>query len=53
MKNKMLEELCTFANECSTSDYGNFEICKGEYIDCEFYKKIIAQKIEDYNEKRK
>lgn len=51
MKNKMLEEVCTFADECINGNFGDFEICRGEYIDCEHYQKIIARKIEEYNEK--
>ena len=49
-KNKMLEEVCTFADECITSNYGKFEICRGDYINCVHYQKIIARKIEEYNE---
>lgn len=51
MKNK-LEKICTFAEECSESDYGSLEICKEDYVDCEVYKKIIKQKSRKYqNEK--
>lgn len=53
MKNNMLEDLCTFADECAESDYGSFEICKKDCIDCVYYQRIIARKMEEYNEKRK
>ena len=53
MKNKMLEEICTFAEECAESDYGNFDICKRDYIDCVHYQRIIARKIEEYNKQEK
>ena len=53
MKNKMLEEICTFADECSFSDYGSFDICTQTYIDCKQYQEIIAQKVEEYNKKIK
>jgi len=52
-KNKMLEEICTFAGECEIGSYGSYEICTGNYIDCVFYQKIIAQKIEEYDEIRR
>lgn len=53
MKNKMLEEVCTFADECITGNFGDFEICKRNYIDCVYYQRIIARKIEEYNDKTK
>ncbi len=52
MKNKMLEEICTFADECNTGKFGNYPICRENYIDCEHYQKMIAQKIEEYNNKK-
>jgi len=52
MKNKMLEELCTFADECAESNYGDFPICRRDYVDCVHYPKIIARKIGEYNKDR-
>lgn len=51
MKNNMLEKICTFADECITGNFGDFEICKRDYIDCVYYQRIIARKIEEYNKK--
>jgi len=53
MKNKMLEEICTLADECVTSNYGAFPICRRNYIDCVHYHRIIARKIEEYNKQEK
>lgn len=50
---KLLEDLCTFADECATSNYGNFEICKKDYVNCVHYQRTIARKIEEYNEKNR
>jgi len=53
MKNKMLENICTFADECGVSNYGAFPICCQDYVDCEEYQKIIARRIEAYNEENR
>lgn len=53
MKDKMLEEICTFAQECALSNYGSLEVCKEDYINCIFYQKYIAKKLEEYNKERK
>ena len=49
MKNNMLEEICTFADECVVSNYGAYPICQQDYIDCVYYQRTIARKIEEYN----
>lgn len=49
----MLEEICTFADECVIRKGGDFEICKKDYIDCVYYQRIITRKMEEYNAKTK
>lgn len=51
-KNKMLEEICTFAEDCVTGSYGAYPICSENYIDCEHYQRIIAKRLEKYNKDR-
>jgi len=52
MKNKMLEDICTFADECVTVKFGDYPICHENYIDCVYYQRIIARKVEEYNKDR-
>ena len=49
MTNNMLEEICTFVDECDVGSFGDYPICRGDYIDCIHYMEIIARKIEEYN----
>ena len=45
---KSLEGLCTFISECSSSNFGDIEICKENYIDCKVYQKIVESKLKKY-----
>lgn len=47
---KSLEQLCSFAESCAESDYGDEEICRSDYQACESYHQfkkgnIIVEKL--------
>jgi hypothetical protein len=39
MKESDLARRCDFTKVCAESDYGSYEICRGDYESCKAYKR--------------
>ena len=46
---KTLEQLCSFAETCVESNYGNEEVCVNDYSDCKIFNNKLKDEIENYS----
>lgn len=38
LEEEMLKEFCPFTKVCSEGDYGSEDVCKNDYLECQYYQ---------------